>query len=180
MPEARHITLDALIRAHRPDVLRTARHVLGDASAAEDIAQEVFLKLQLGMPEFRGDADLGTWLYRVTVNQCRDVLRRRAPRWMERSPAEIAAATGLGAPEGPDIYDQRLESERVKSLVYEAIERLPAEQRRAVVLRYINDLSYDEIASATGVPRGTAASRVFRALAKLGEDLNSPELELMP
>lgn len=175
-----HSMMDGWIRDHRPAVVRTARHLLGDAALAEDVAQDVFVRLQGAFEAFRGDADVGTWLYRVTLNRCRDVLRRERPRWKERSPVDIAAATGLSNDQGPDASLERMDSERRQRLVRAAVDRLPGEQREAVLLRYEHDLSYDEIARATGVPRGTVASRVFRALAKLGDDLTTSDLEWIP
>ena len=166
---------DRLARRHRPDVVRTARHVLGDAELAEDIAQDALLRLRTALPGFRGDAALGTWLYRVTLNLCRDQLRRRRvsriddPAVRRELPASDASDPGA-----------RLDTARLREAVRASIDRLPEEQRRAGSLRFLADLTSDQIARAPGVPRGTVASRVFRGLRRIGEDIDARHLELMP
>jgi RNA polymerase sigma-70 factor (ECF subfamily) len=167
---------DVLVSRHRPTVLRTARHVLGDLEAAEDATQDVFVRVHSSLARFRGDADLGTWLYRVTLNVCRDRLRR-----LRRQPNEVdierqAARPELSVEPRPD---ESVDRHRARDAVRQAVGRLPAEQRDAVLMRFMDDLPYDEIARISGVPPGTVASRVFRALERLGRDLEPRHLEVM-
>lgn len=174
--EGEPAALDRLASLHRPAVLRTARHILGDPEAAEDVAQEALLRLHASLPGFRGDAELSTWLYRVTLNLCRDQLRRRRHLSLDAPGPEARSARGARVSPDPD---RRLDRERARAVVRAALERLPEEQREAVTLRYLHDLPYDEIARATGAPPGTVASRVFRALKRLGEELDPRTLELI-
>lgn len=163
-----------LVARHRDTVVRTARHILGDAELAEDVAQDAFIRLQAALPGFRGDAELGTWLYRVTLNRCRDHLRSR-----RLSRLDDVDEASLGADPGEDPVE-RLHATRRAELVRAAIARLPEEQKEAVSLRYLSDLSYAEIARRTRTPLGTVASRVFRALKRIGQEMESQHLELMP
>lgn len=168
--------LDRLADLHRPGALRIARAVLGDSDAAEDVAQEVLVRLATALPGFRGDAELGTWLYRVTLNACRDHLRRGHRRSGEVSLETAAAEPSLS--HTPDPADA-VTAERLRDALRTALDRLPAEQREAVSLRYLSELSYDEIARITDAPLGTVASRVFRGLKRLGTDLEPRRMELL-
>jgi RNA polymerase sigma-70 factor (ECF subfamily) len=170
-PEA----LEALARAHRPAVLRIARHILGDPERAEDVTQDAFVRLQVSLPGFRGDAELSTWLYRVTLNLCRDHMRRRrADRLDDRDVETAAARAGV-----VERLDTALDAERTREVVRAAIDRLPDDQKEVVVLRFISDLSYADIARITATPQGTVSSRMFRALKRLGRELEPHHLELI-
>jgi RNA polymerase sigma-70 factor (ECF subfamily) len=177
--------VDALVMTHRPTVVRVARHLLGDATGAEDIAQEVFVRLQASLPGFRGDAALSTWLYRVTLNLCRDH-QRRSKRRRDGVALEAITEPGGGAPataiasitEAP-AAEQNIDRRRLLQTLRAAVDRLPENQREAVLLRFMEELSYKEIARLTGTPQGTVASRVFRALERLGRDLGSLQLEVV-
>lgn len=166
--------LNALAAAHRPAVVRIARHILGDPSTAEDVTQDVFVRLQASLPGFRGDAELGTWLYRVTLNLCRDHYRRR-----KRRPS-VPISQGAGPePRVDAAAETALDAERTRLAVRAALDRLPDELKEAVLLRYISDLSYAEIARVTAVPAGTVASRIYRGLKRLAEELEPRHLELL-
>lgn len=166
----------ALVVAHRPTVVRIARHMLGDAAAAEDVAQEVFVRLQAALPGFRGDAALSTWLYRVTLNLCRDQMRRDKRRKDDVGLDAVGEASASGPATRPD---RDVDLERVRQAVRAAVDRLPPEQREAVLLRYMEEMSYREISRLTDTPQGTVASRVFRALERLGHDLEPRHLEVV-
>ena len=166
--------LEALAIAHRPIVLRTAQQLLADRDLAEDVTQDVFVRLQAALPGFRGDAALSTWLHRVTVNVCRDHLRRARGRTAELQ--DLTDDERLRVHEHPD---RSVDVERARTAVREAIARLPDDQREAVMLRYIMDLPYEEISRITATPLGTVASRVFRALARIGQDLEDKHLEVV-
>ncbi|MDX1394303.1 MAG: sigma-70 family RNA polymerase sigma factor [Gemmatimonadota bacterium] len=161
---------------HRPVSVAVARGMLGDPDAAEDVAQEAMIRLSSALPGFRGDSELRTWVYRVTINLCHDHLRRQ-----RRRRDEVSVESGLGDPalvSQPEA-DQRLVAERRRAVLYEALGRLPEEQRVAVTLRFLSDLPYGEIARLTDAPIGTVASRVFRALERLGADMEPKHLEML-
>jgi RNA polymerase sigma-70 factor (ECF subfamily) len=155
-PAAQH----RLFVRYRDRVYSIALHYLrGDEAAAQDVTQEVFVKVFRAIPGFRQDARLSTWLYRIAVNACTDELRRRRRLVLFGDlPPAIHPAT---EPHSPPYEAE----------VVEAIGRLSPKLRIAVLLRYFEDLSYDEIAGALGVTAGTVASRLNRAHAILAQAL---------
>jgi RNA polymerase sigma-70 factor (ECF subfamily) len=132
----------------------------GERAAAEDVVQEVFVKAFRALPSFRRDARLSTWLYRIVANACLDELRRRRRLLLFGDlPPAIHPAVPPAEPADPH------------GDVAAAVQRLGPRLRIAVLLRYFEDLSYEEIASALGVTVGTVASRLNRAHAILAREL---------
>jgi RNA polymerase sigma-70 factor (ECF subfamily) len=156
-PEAQRAVFDR----YRHRVFSIALHFLkGERAAAEDVTQEVFVKAFRALPSFRRDARLSTWLYRIVANACLDELRRRRRLLLfgDLPPAIHPAVPPPEPGEG-------------SSDVVAAIQRLGPRLRIAVLLRYYEDLSYDEIADALGTTTGTIASRLNRAHAILAREL---------
>lgn len=139
----------------------------GDPAVASDVTQQVFLKLMTSIRQFRGDAEFSTWLYRLVVNACMDVARSRKadPVISDRSRMEAFAAPG--SPEEDYARAQMANSVRV------AVSALPPKFRIAVLLRYFEDLSYEQMAKALDCSMGTIASRLSRGHRILAERLNS-------
>ncbi len=155
-------------------VFQLALNLLGDTQEALDLSQEVFLRVFRTLPTFRGHSALRTWIYRITVNQAKNRLRwwRRRRRALQVSLDEHVSAHGefqttdVGA--SPDrVLRQKEIGERLR----DALERLPFDQRTAIVLREIDGLSYDEIAFSLGVAVGTIKSRLARARESLRAQL---------
>jgi RNA polymerase sigma-70 factor, ECF subfamily len=145
-----------LFAGHKDRIYSIALRFSGDPTAALDIAQDTFLKLLGQIQNFRGDARFETWLYRVVVNACLDHRRARR-RWLPLIEDLVdRVRTGLG-------LENVAEQTQLRQHVRGAIAHLPADQRIAVVLRYTEGLSYEEIAEVTGVASGTVASRLNRA-----------------
>lgn len=167
--------LDAIAVAHRARVYRTALHLLGDPDTADDVTQDVFVRLQASLPGFRGESGLGTWLYRVAVNLSLDRLRARRRRThdLRITPETHHPTLSVDSTEGE--FDRA----RLSADLRAAIHRLPADQQQVIALRFFDGRSYAEIARLTNLPTGTVASRVFRALARLGADPQLNE-ELLP
>lgn len=151
----------ALFQRCAPRVHAVALHFFGgDASAASDVVQEVFVKAFDRLGSFRGEAQLATWLHRVTVNACLD--ERRSRRRL----------VGLDAAQREGVaHDDAAERSQREALVRRAVTRLPPKLRIAVLLRHFEDLSYDEMASALGCSTGTVASRLSRGHAQLAREL---------
>lgn len=138
-----------LVSLHRVRALRVAYGILGSMDAAEDVAQDTFIKLWQRLPEFRGQGALSTWLYRITVNGAIDALRK--PR--EEAPLNEQLAAGC-APEEIVLCRDR------SQIVRQAIVELPLGARSALVLREYEQLSYQEIADVLKIPIGTVMSRL--------------------
>lgn len=167
--------LSALAAEHRPVARRTALALLGDPEAAEDIAQEAMIRLQAALPGFRGDAELGTWLHRVTTNLVYDHLRRSRRRRYE---VPLREARSQPDPHRPDPA-RAVDSDRARAALSRAMDELPPEQKEVLVLRFLSQLSYAEIAEVTGMAPGTVASRIFRGLERLGSHLEPKHLEIL-
>jgi len=158
-----------LIEAHRDRVYNISFRMLGSRAEAEDVAQEVFIAVFKTIETFRGDSKFSTWLYRVTVNHCKNRIKYLARRH-ERDRDELDETTNgqhgavgaIGGP-GPRAPDHALEAQQMETLIQEAIAELDEEQRIVVVLRDVEDLSIEEICKITDLPDGTVKSRLHRA-----------------
>jgi RNA polymerase sigma-70 factor (ECF subfamily) len=137
----------------------------GDPSAASDVTQQVFLKLMTSIGQFRGDAEFSTWLYRLVVNACNDAARSRKPASViaDRPQMESFAASGS--------HEEEYQRAQVASSVRMAVSALPPKFRIAVLLRYFEDLSYEEMARVLDCSMGTVASRLSRGHKILAERL---------
>lgn len=171
-----------LVRLYQRRVFGVALRMLGDRMEAEDVAQEVFVALHGALKGFRAESQLSTWIYRITRNHCLNRIKYLTRRGRK---AMSAAASGLaadGSGEDPlsrisssDPSPARvLETQQDTATLKAALLRLSPEQRDLVVLREVEQLSYEEMADITGLPVGTIKSRLHRARAALLEAL--PEL----
>jgi RNA polymerase sigma-70 factor (ECF subfamily) len=165
---------DDLVLRYQDRVYNMSHRILGNREDALDISQEVFLTVYRGLQRFEARSRFGTWLYRVTVNRCRDELRRRGSR-KHRQPYSLDAAAEDDRALEPRSNDpapaERAVAAETQRLVEEAISRLPGDAREVLVLRDTEDLSYDEIAEIIEVPVGTVRSRLNRARTLLRERL---------
>ena len=149
---------EELVRLYQDKVYTLALRMCANREDAVDVAQEAFLAAWRGLPSFRGEAGFATWLYRLTSNAAIDCLRRTRRQRGELSlDGEVLALSG-----GPDPQAEA-EAEELRGAVAAALESLSPDHRRALVLREVHQLSYEEIAQATGVDLGTVKSRISRA-----------------
>ncbi len=163
-----------LVRAYERRVFGLVFRMLGNREEAEDLAQEVFVQIFKAIDQFRGDARLSTWIYRIAVNLCKNrskyLSRRHANKQDDiealgdRAPMSTAKGTTAGSIARPDDLLVGMQVERV---VQQAIDSLEPEFREALILRDVEDLSYEEIAQITGLPDGTVKSRIHRARTQL-------------
>jgi RNA polymerase sigma-70 factor (ECF subfamily) len=153
------VALEALFRAHWPRAYRAALLVVGDAAAAEDIAQESFLAAVRALDRFDRRRPFGPWLHRIVVNRSIDWGRARALR----REFDLDRASEPAAPNAP--HRERADE------ISEALADLAPEQRAVIVLRYLLDYTPGEIADLLDLPRGTVNSRLRRGLDRLAEAL---------
>ncbi len=168
----------ALVDRHKGRVYRTLFQVVGDEQDAQDLAQEVFLKVYRNLASYRGDAAFTTWLHRLTLNLAFDWLRARKrrplqvplspPTDQEERPALELASNDAG-PEELALREDR------KRQLREAIDQLPPDYREVVVLHHIHHLSYQQIAERTGAPVRTIETRLYRARNMLKKALTEGE-----
>lgn len=152
-----------LVRRYRSFVIALAYRLCGDAAQAEDIAQDVFVRVWQALPGFRGQAAFRTWLYRVASNIAIEQLRHAKPVIdIDNIP--------LATQDTPEDVALQTEQSRV---VREAVLRLPAQSRLVLILREYEGLSYKEIAATLDIPIGTVMSRLNYARRRLQRDLAS-------
>jgi RNA polymerase sigma-70 factor (ECF subfamily) len=171
-----------LVDRHRERVFRLACRYLGDETAADDLAQEAFLRVYRARHTWRPEAKFSTWLYRVTVNACLNELRaRRARRAVETTaPAGPGGEPIFEAADGaaPDPGEQVLRGE-LATVVMDAVSALPEDQRMAVLLSKYEGLSYRELAEAMERSVPAVKSLLVRARENLRKSLG-PYLDRAP
>lgn len=150
---------EQLMRRHERLVLVTALRLLGNLSDAQDVSQEVFLRLYRNLGKLQAERALSSWLYRVTVNACHD-LRRKRP---VSAPVEDAA--GIAAQEA-DPQQDTVESER-RRVLQMSLRMLPEKERAALVLRDLEGLPTDEVARILGSSEATVRSQISKARVKV-------------
>lgn len=158
-----HSAFERIFDLYKDRVYNMAFHYCRDRSAAEDITQAVFLKLMDRLQQFRGDSGFDTWLYAVVRNSCFDAGRRKKKRgeeeWTVMDPVL----------EPPQLKD--LERRELIRSVQKALARLSPKLRYPLLLRYVAELSYEEIAQTIGASHGTVASRLSRGHLELAQRL---------
>jgi RNA polymerase sigma-70 factor (ECF subfamily) len=149
---------EELVNKHTRGVLNLVFRYLGDASRAEDVAQDIFVKVYRARMKYEPKAKFSTWLYRIAVNHCLNEIRSRKSQPSLATPINDM----LEEPEG-DNPDARIARTELRDAVKAAIDSLPENQRMAVILARYEDMSYDEIAEAMGMSLEAVKSVLFRA-----------------
>ena len=156
-----------LVRRHAPRVRALCAATLGGPSDAEDAAQEAFLKAHRALRRFSGESSFGTWVHRIAVNHCLDLLRAAARRRSDSLEALLEAdSAALGRALAEPSSAQALED---RDTVDRLLARLPPEQRLALTLREAEGMSYEEIAAAMSCSLDSVKARIRRARAELIE-----------
>jgi RNA polymerase sigma-70 factor (sigma-E family) len=168
-----HPDLESYVRSSRPALLRRARHLTGEHHGAEDLVQTVLLRAFTSWEGLRAPAAADAYLRRAMVNQAASTWRRASRRYEHPTaclPEPRAAGGELpGLPGGPAPDDRKL--------LWELVQRLPLQQRRAVVLRYYEDLSEARTAEILGISVGTVKSNTSRGLRTLRRMASGSQLE---
>ncbi len=156
---------DILVRKYEHKLANVIGRYIRDPSEVLDVAQESFIKAYRALPNFRGDSAFYTWLYRIAINTAKNHLvasNRRPPNDDIDAQDAEQFESGTGLKEYATPERMALQSE-LASTIQAAIDDLPEELRTAIVLRELDGLSYEEIASTMDCPIGTVRSRIFRA-----------------
>ncbi|HLF69438.1 MAG TPA: sigma-70 family RNA polymerase sigma factor [Actinomycetota bacterium] len=151
--------LEQLLEKHRNRIFTHAFRVTRNRSDALDVTQEVFITVYKKSSSFRGASSFDTWLYRLTTNACYDLLRKRA-----RQPVASAEI-----PEGSGRVDDEIARVDDRLAVEAALASLSPEHRAALVMRELEDMTYEQIAEVLEVPVGTVKSRIARGRAALAD-----------
>jgi RNA polymerase sigma-70 factor (ECF subfamily) len=158
--------LAALCERHAPRIERLALHVLDDPEDARDAAQESLAKLVVRIRQFRGESQFATWLHRLVLNTCKDVVRARSARRTEPLLLDDRPARDGDPVSAATAAETRRELSR-------CLAELPPAQARVVAMKDFLDLGFAEIASATGLAVGTAKCYAHRGRASLRERLSA-------
>lgn len=155
------LTLERVIADHEDRVRRLARRLTGWSEDAEDVVQEVFVAVLEHLPRFRGDSSVATWVTAITLNRCRAQRRRRLIRL-----AFLAKARHAPGPQSPAAGERIDDAERHER-VRRAVRALPRKDREVIVLRHLEQMELDDVATVVGATRAAVEVRLHRARAKL-------------
>jgi RNA polymerase sigma-70 factor (ECF subfamily) len=159
-----------IIRWERP-IYALAYRVIGREEEARDVCQEAFLRAFRALPGFKGQAKFSSWLYRITLNLCRDWIRRHRRVQIQQMP-EDTDPLDLAAQMGPVESIEDLAARRELTVVVErAMALLPDEQRTAIILKEYHGLTFQEIADLQGCPLSTVKTRLYQGLTVLRRHL---------
>ncbi|WNC16844.1 sigma-70 family RNA polymerase sigma factor [Brevibacillus brevis] len=158
---------EKLMREYGTRVLRLVTFLVKDRSLAEDLTQDVFVKVYRNLPRFRGQSSIHTWIYRIAVNECKGYLRswsfrRIVPRaWIKR--------------EGDVSTEQLVLHQSERDELFFQVQNLPPMYRQVIVLHYYADLSIGEVALVLSVSEGTVRTRLHRARQQLKKQMGEGE-----
>jgi RNA polymerase sigma-70 factor, ECF subfamily len=158
----------ALLEAQRHRIVGLARFFTGDAADAEDLAQDILIRVMQRLPGLEHPETFDVWVYRTSRNRCIDHFRRR--RLEAPLPALDERSLPLWA-SGQRTPDESVHVGEVRARLERALKTLPAAWRRAVVLRDLEELSYEEVAERLSLPLGTVKSQISRGRSRLAQAL---------
>jgi RNA polymerase sigma-70 factor (ECF subfamily) len=172
-------SFEEFIKAYQRDIYNIALRFLNNEQDALDVTQEIFIKVLKKIDSFQGNSKLSTWLYRITINTCKDYIKKHYKH------NNIYIDKGIDGEEGEIFYQLPseqgepslvLEDKLKKEVLYKSIEILEPDYKEVIILRYINQLSYGEIGEILNIPEGTVKSRLYRGRLNLAKLLKEREL----
>tara|TARA_R110000782_G_scaffold235939_4_gene321999 strand:+ start:1272 stop:1850 length:579 start_codon:yes stop_codon:yes gene_type:complete len=165
---------DLLVLKYQQRIVNLVLRFVRNHSDALDVTQEAFIKAYRALPNFRGDSAFYTWLYRIAVNTAKNHLavQSRRPRSSDYDVSEIEQIEGNSALKEQATPENLLLKDELQTTVLKAIEDLPEDLKTAIMLREVEGLSYEEIASVMECPIGTVRSRIFRAREAIDEKMD--------
>jgi len=170
-----------LVEAFKKRIYGLAYEIMGNQADAEDVSQEVFMKVYRSIGTFQRDAKLSSWIYRIAVNTAIDHSRKKPffPAAFRESPEGAAARDGGPEPAalspGPE---QEAESRLLRRMIERALDKVSEREKNVFLLRHYHDLKLKEIAEVLGISEGSVKSYLFRVIKKLQKELRSPGIRL--
>jgi RNA polymerase sigma-70 factor (ECF subfamily) len=164
---------DVLVTRYQTKVLKIVSRYVRDPNEVLDVSQEVFIKVYKALKKFRGDSSFYTWLYRIAINTSKNYIVSQGRRLPDMD-LQVTDMERFVIKNGPREYgtpERLLMRDEIEHTVYDTIEHLPHELRTAIMLRELEGLSYEEIASIMDCPVGTVRSRIFRARAVIDKNV---------
>jgi RNA polymerase sigma-70 factor (ECF subfamily) len=168
--EGDNAAFQILVRRHKEKVRNIIYITMNNSALVDDIAQDVFITVYRNLKHFRFESQFTTWLYRITVNRCKDYLRKMNVRKIF-----FPVEDGIEVSD----YSTPVENNDISKIVMDAISKLPIKLRMPLIMKDIEGFSYQEISESLNCEMGTVKSRIFRGREKLKEILQPFEKELM-
>ncbi len=162
-----------LVKKYQYKVLSIAQKYVSDPTDAQDVAQEAFIKAYQALVNFRGESAFYTWLYRITVNTAINYLNTNTKKntFVDINTPDIESYDGAERLHSIDSPDRLIEAMDAKAVILNTLKTLPYELKESIVLREIEEMSYEEIAERMQCPIGTVRSRIFRAREAIDKEL---------
>src|SRR6476620_2783626 len=159
-----------ILRWERP-IYALAYRVIGREDEARDVCQEAFLRAFSALPGFKGQAKFSSWLYRITLNLCRDWIRRQRRTPVSQMPEDIDVLEAAAARGPVESIEDLVARRELSAVVEEAMAVLPDEQRTAIILKEYHGMTFQEIADLQGCPLSTVKTRLYQGLSVLRRQL---------
>lgn len=174
-----HGAFDRLVEKYSGRAYQIAYGILGNRQDAEEVAQDVFVRIYRALPRFRGDSEFTTWMYRIAMNLARNKYRWNKSRGSQRNISIDAPLDGTDDPdakrldvvEGRLAPDEKVSLDELEQRALTELDGLPELYRQALMLRNVDELSYEDIADLLGCKLGTIKSRIARAREELRKRL---------
>jgi RNA polymerase sigma-70 factor (ECF subfamily) len=165
-----------VVRWERP-IYALAYRIIGREEDARDVTQETFLRAFRALGGFKGQAKFSSWLYRITLNLCRDWIRRERRAPVSQAPEGVDLIELAGEAEPSETIEQLVSRRELGRAVAKAMALLPEEQRTAIILKEYHGLTFQEIADLLGCPLSTVKTRLYQGLTVLRRELNQAGVE---
>lgn len=163
-----------LISENQTKVYRIALSIVKNHSDAEDIAQEVFIRIYTSISSFKGNSSLATWIYKITYNRSLDFLKKNNKKMKTTKTLDDPEDAELLTLAGERFIPEKdFEDKQMKEDIHDALKKLPEDQRQLIELKDIHGFSYEEIMEITGLKDGTMKSRLNRARTSLRKMLQT-------
>lgn len=164
---------DLLVLKYQHKIFGLISRYVHDADEVQDVAQEAFIKAYRALPRFRGDSAFYTWLYRIAINTAKNwiVARNRRPPASDIDAVDAELYGMSDRLKESSTPENEMQREEIERTVYDTIAALPEDLRTAIMLREMDGMSYEEIATTMECPIGTVRSRIFRAREAIDEKL---------
>ncbi|MGG1572624.1 RNA polymerase sigma factor SigW [Fictibacillus sp. NRS-1165] len=155
---------EGLVEIYKDKIYRLCYRMVGDSHEAEDLAQEAFVRAYINIDKYSGSYKFSTWLYRIATNLCIDKLRKKKPDYsMDAEIPGTEGATLYSQVAGADpLPEEEVEEKEKRDHLQQEIMKLPEKYRTAILLKYVEDLSLEEISSVMDLPVPTVKTRIHR------------------
>jgi RNA polymerase sigma-70 factor (ECF subfamily) len=152
----------SLVDRYKDRALTMATRLVGDRAEAEELVQDAFVRAYRSLERFRGESSFGTWFYRILYNLCMTAISRKRERPRQFTGDEEDALDAAMADPGEQNALERMEEEEMQSMITEEVNLLPEKMKSAVLLFYVEGMSYDQMAEVLQFPLGTVKTNLFR------------------